>query len=80
MSFYDTCLLITKDGDINFGVIGFQTNDTFNIRTEVFMNKKEVEIIEVKFKTKSQIMLETGVSRNFNSCCITIEDEAISII
>lgn len=51
--FYNIYLLITKDGDINFGIIGLQTDIILNIGTKVFMNKKEAEIIEAKFKTKS---------------------------
>lgn len=44
------------------------------------MNKEEAEIIEAKFKAKSQIMLETSTLEIFNGCCMTIEDKAIMVI
>ena len=80
MSFYDLCLLITKADDENFGIAGLQTDNTFNIGIKAFMNKEEVEITEAKFKAKSQIILETGASRNFNGCRMTIEAESIMIM
>ena len=80
MSSYDVCLLITKAGDKNFGIAGLQTDNTFNVGIEAFMNKEEAEIIEAKFKTKSQTMLETGKSGSFNGCRMTIEDKAIMVI
>lgn len=60
ISFYDACLLIIKDGGVNFSITGLQTDDTLNVGTEVFMNKEEAEIIEAKFKAKSPTILETG--------------------
>ncbi len=74
---YDACLLITKDEGENFGITGLQTNDTLNVGTETFMKKKEKEILEAKFKAKTQRMLETGVSGDFNACRMTIEAESI---
>lgn len=53
MLFYDICLLITKNKDENFNIARFQTDNIFNIKIETFINKKEAEIIEAKFKTKS---------------------------
>ncbi len=50
---YDACLLITKDGGENFGIEELQTDDTLNIGMEVFIKKKEKEIIETKFKAKN---------------------------
>lgn len=64
MLFYDTCLLIIRDGDINFGIIGLQTDNTLNVRIKTFINKEETEIIETTFKAKSQTMLKAGTSRN----------------
>ena len=50
--FYDTCLLIIKDKGENFNIVRFQTDNIFNIGMEIFINKKEAETIEAKFKTK----------------------------
>lgn len=38
---YNAYMLITKNNGENFGIAELQTDDTFNIRTEVFMTKKE---------------------------------------
>ena len=77
---YDTSLFITKDGSKNFDIIGLQINNTLNVRTEAFMKKKETEIIEAKFKAKTQTILETGASRDFNGCRITIKAKSIIVV
>lgn len=79
-SFYDTYLLITKDRDIYFGITWFQTNNTFNVGTKAFINKKEVKIVEVKFKAKSQTILEIDVSGDFNGYQIRIEAKSIIVM
>lgn len=78
--FYNICLFITKNRNINFDITELQANHTFNVRTKILINKKEVKIIEAKFKVKSQIMLEAGISRNFNNCDMMIKDKIIIII
>ena len=80
MSFYDACLLITKNGGENFGIAGFQMDDTLNVGTEAFMKKEETEIVEAKFKAKTRIILEIGVSEDFNGCRMTIEAESIMVV
>lgn len=77
---YDKCLLIIKDKGINFSIARFQTNNTLNIEIGVFINKEEAEIIEAKFKAKSQIMSKTSVSKDFNKCHMTIENKSIIVI
>lgn len=49
---YNIYLLITKNEDINLSIIEIQIDNTFNIRIEIFINKKEVKIIRTKFKAK----------------------------
>lgn len=80
MLFHNACLLITKINDKNFDIAGLQTNNTLNVRTKIFMNKKEVEIIEAKFKAKSQTIQETGISKNFDGYYMIIKVESIIII
>lgn len=80
MSFYNMCMLITRDEDVNFGIIKLQTDNTFNIEIEIFMNKEDVGIIKTRFKSKSYTMLETSILRNFNGCRIIIEDKAIMVV
>lgn len=67
MSPYDAYFFITKNNSENIGIAKFQIDNTLNIRTEIFMKKEETEIIEAKFRIKSQIILKTGASKNFNS-------------
>lgn len=71
---YNVCLFITKDGGINFGKIRFQIDNILNIRTKLFINKKKADIIETKFKAKSQIILELGISADFYGCHMMIKD------
>lgn len=73
ISIYDIYLLIIKDGNRNFGITGLQIDNIFNIKIETFMKKEETEIIEVKFKAKTQIILETSVLGNFNDYHMTIK-------
>ncbi len=80
ISLYDTYLPITKDGGENFGIAEFQTDNTFNVGTETFMKKEEKEILEAKFKVKTQTILETSVSGNFNGYCMKIEVESIVVV
>lgn len=49
MSFYDTCLFITKDKSVNFDIIELWTNNIHNVGTKIFINKKKTEIIKAKF-------------------------------
>lgn len=58
---YNTFLLITKNRGKNFDITRLQTDNTLNIRLKVLINKEEAEIIEAKFRAKSQIMLKTCV-------------------
>ena len=80
MSPYDKCFLISKDCDENFGIVRFQTDDTFNIGIEAFIKKEKIEIIEAKFKAKTRTILEISVSENFNGCQMTIKAESIIVI
>lgn len=86
ISFYHVCLLIIKDKGVNFGIIRFHTDNTFNIRTEAFMNKKEAEIINIKLKATdfSTVKLFVFIDEFFTnnkdqnsqiSYIITIENE-----
>lgn len=47
---------------------------------ETFMINKKIEIIEAKFKTKSQILLEISVSEDFRGYYMIIKDESILVI
>lgn len=47
---------------------------------KTLINKEEIEIIEAKFKAKSQTILEKGVLGDFNSCRMTFKAKSIIII
>lgn len=78
--FYNTYLLITKDKGKNFSIARLQVNNIFNIKTKTFMNKKKTEIIKIKFKAKSLIILETRRSEDFNNYYMIIKDKFIIVI
>lgn len=77
---HDTCLLITKDSNIDFNIIELQTSNTLNIDTEILIIKKEVEIIKIVLKAKSQIMLKICILEDFNRYQIIIENESIIVV
>lgn len=80
MSSYNICFFITKDGGENFDIAGLQTDNILNIETETFIKKEVKEIIKAKFKAKNRTMFETGISKDFNGCYMTIEAESIMVI
>ncbi len=80
MSFYDICLLITKDRGEKFSIAEIKTDNTLNMGMKAFMKKEEKEIIEATFKAKNQTILETGVSGDFNGCHIIIRADSITVI
>ena len=47
---------------------------------KTFINKKEVEIIEAKFKAKLQTILKTGISKDFNDDYIIFEITFIIVV
>lgn len=79
ISFYDICLLITQKSNKNFDIARFQINNTFNIKMEAFIYKKKTKIIKAMFKAKTQTILKTGISRDFDNYCITIKAKSIMI-
>ena len=76
---YDTCLLIIEADSKNLGIAKFQTDNTLNVETKAFINKKETEITKAKFKAKLQTIWDIGISRNFNGCRMTIIAESIMV-
>lgn len=80
ISLYNTYLFISKNGGKNFGIAGFQTDNTLNVRMETIMKKEVTEIIEAKFQAKTQKILETGALRNLNACRMIIETETTIVI
>ncbi|EJT70532.1 hypothetical protein GGTG_11555 [Gaeumannomyces tritici R3-111a-1] len=55
-----------------FGIVGMQTNDTLNLNSKVFMEKKEIAFLEANFKAKLRFILSSGNKGHFNGCKITI--------
>lgn len=80
ISLYDTYFFITKNNCQNFSIIGFQMDNIFNVKTEIFLKKEETKIIETKFKFKTQTIIKIDVLKDFNSCHKIIEVESIRIV
>lgn len=55
-------------------------NNILNVKRKPFIKKKETKIIEIKFKAKTWIILETGTLTDFKSYCMTIKAEFIIVI
>lgn len=51
-STYDPCLLITKDKNVPFGVVGLQTDDTLILADSEFMKREGVELQKANFLAK----------------------------
>lgn len=77
---YEIYLLITKNSNENFGIARLQTDNTLNIKIEIFIKKKETEIIEAKFKAKTLTILKTRILGDFNSYYIIIKAKFIIVI
>lgn len=80
MSPYDACFLIFKDSSENFDIVRILIDNTLNVEMEVFIKKEKTEIMKAKFKAKTQTILETSASRNFNGCWMTIKAEYIMVV
>lgn len=80
ISLYNTCLFITKNSSENFSIARLQINNTLNFKIEAFIKKEETEIMEAEFKAKTETILETNISRDFDSCHITIEVGSIMVV
>lgn len=80
MSSYDAYFLISKDGGENFDIIRILIDNTLNVEMEVFIKKEETEIMKAKFKAKTQTILETGASGDFNGYWMTIKAKYIMVV
>lgn len=72
--------LLPKPMIKTFGIAEFQIDNIFHIRMEIFINKKEIEYTEAKFKAKLQTILKIGILKNFNCCCIIIKAKSIIVV
>ena len=70
ISIYNPCLLITKEKDILFGIVGIQTDNTLILAIEDFVVYKEEALI---FIVKSKKKLSTLNPLLFNSYTLTLE-------
>lgn len=80
ISLYNACFLISKNSSKKFSITKLLIDNTLNVRIEVFMKKKETKIIKTKFNAKTWIILEIGISKNFNGYYMTIEAKAIIVV
>ncbi|EED12075.1 hypothetical protein TSTA_001460 [Talaromyces stipitatus ATCC 10500] len=78
-STYDLCLLISKLGDDEFGLVGMQTDDTLLICTEKFSRGEQAALQEASFKAKPKTRLSETKPLEFNGARITLQNGIINL-
>jgi hypothetical protein len=58
-STYDPCLLITKDENGPFGLVGMQTDDTLILGDNEFVKQEDVELKRAKLLAKPFVWIRT---------------------
>ncbi|EED12716.1 hypothetical protein TSTA_052390 [Talaromyces stipitatus ATCC 10500] len=78
-STYDPCLLISKLGDDEFGLVGMQTDDTLLIYTEKFSRGEQAVLQEASFKAKPKTRLSETKPLEFNDARITLQNGIVNL-
>jgi hypothetical protein len=79
-STYDPCLLISKQGDENFGLVSMQTDDTLLISIEKFSRDEQNALQEASFKVKPKTRLSEDSPIEFNGArVILLKDGNITL-
>jgi hypothetical protein len=79
-STYDPCLLISKQGDENFGLVGMQIDNTLFISTEKFSRDEQDALQEASFKAKPKTRLSEDSPIEFNNArVILLKDSNITL-
>jgi hypothetical protein len=79
-STYDPCLLISKQKDKNFRLVGIQTDNTLLISTEKFSRDEQDALQEASFKAKPKTHLSEDSSIEFNGArVILLKDGNITL-
>lgn len=81
-STYDTCLLSSKNDNktnLEFGIVGLQTDDTLTVGNEEFLRKETEEIIKAGFLHKPLEILSLKNNLNFNGSIISLTNDTILV-
>lgn len=81
-STYDTCLLSSKNDNktnLEFGIVGIQTDDTLKVGNEEFLRKETEEIIKAGLLHKPLDILSLKNNLNFNSSIISLTNDTILV-
>ena len=77
---YNAYLLITKDGGEIIWHSKLSDRRYSHVGTGAFMKKEETEIMDAKFKGKTQTILKIEASGDFNGYHMTIKAESIIVV
>jgi hypothetical protein len=78
-STYDLCLLITKDKEGPFGLVGIQTNDTLILRDDQFIVQEDVELKKAELLAKPSKQLTKDNLLLFNRCKLVINSNTVTL-
>jgi Reverse transcriptase (RNA-dependent DNA polymerase) len=73
-STYDPCLLITKDQEGPFGMVGMQTDDTLILGDSQFVEKENMELKKAKLLAKPIESLTAETPLLFNGCKLMFDE------
>ena len=73
-STYDPCLLITKDENGPFGLVGMQTDDTLILGDNEFVKQEDVELKRAELLAKPSEQLTGDNPLLFNGCKLMMDE------
>jgi len=78
-STFDPCLLVTRDNDSPFGIVGIQTDDTLILRDVDFMAREQSELEKAKLLAKPIEALSLETPLLFNGCKLVKDSDGDGI-
>jgi reverse transcriptase-like protein len=79
-STYDPCLLITKDKNGPFGLVGMQTDDTLILGDNEFVKQEDVELKRAKLLAKPSEQLTGDNPLLFNAYKLMIDGDEVALV
>jgi hypothetical protein len=76
---YDLCLLITKDKEGLFRLVGIQTNNTLILRDDQFIVQEDVELKKAELLVKPSKQLTKDNPLLFNRCKLIINGNTVTL-
>ena len=78
-STFNPYLLVTRDEDGPFGIVGIQTDNTLILGDDAFVEKEGVELEKAKLMAKPVESLTRETPLLFNGCKLATDDASSSI-